>query len=85
MAMVKFPRIKPEPKVEELRKKLMPCINCGKGLGSCRGGWCQRCVDTWMDQTTPKVEDQRQPNEMLGRPAFKGNHSRRLSNDKVEE
>lgn len=74
----KFPRIKIPPKPDPFRKHLLPCVNCGKGLGSCRGGWCQRCVDAWIHETTPPVEDVRTANEMLGRKAIPGTHSRRL-------
>lgn len=78
MARVKFPRIKGPPKVQKPNTRTPPCIKCGKGLGTCRGGWCARCVQNHIDATTPNVQDIRQANEMLGRRAFSGTHARRL-------
>ena len=77
MARTKFPRIQAPPRPSRT-KTYIACVHCGKGLGTCRGGWCPRCVQEQIDATTPKVEDVRQANEMLGRKAFSGTHSRRL-------
>lgn len=76
--MAKFPRIKPSPKVERVRELLKPCVNCGKGLGNCRGGWCTRCVTKHIDATTPNVEDLRSASELLGRKEIPGTRVRRF-------
>ena len=72
----RFPRVKAEPGLgfvaETVNKGRTPkCVKCGKGLGTCRGGWCPRCVAEFIDKDTPRDGDRRGPTEMFGRDAFK--------------
>lgn len=81
----KFPRIKAPPKPKPAKKPLKPCLKCGKGLGVCRGGWCQRCVNNWIETTTPHTENAPRSTEMLGRKAFPSVHDRRFQDNGAEQ
>ena len=78
MTRSKFPRIALPAKPDPLRKPLKPCVNCGKGLGTCRGGWCQKCVTQWIENTTPDIENVRSANEELGRRQIGGTKNRQF-------
>lgn len=54
------------------------CVNCGKGIGTCRGGWCQRCVDEWIEKTTPNTRGRSKATDMLGRKALPGTAERQM-------